>query len=168
MLDLWARNYRHEQDKFIRATYLLLEDLHTDFIDAAGNPWTIMGQMENGDMVCRNSSGVHYTWDKWKVSQFKHPEKHVKAKVLSGKMKPVVKEETKEPVQLSISFEEPVEEKIPIVEEEEIGSLDPEELFFSDDQAPADPLDEKPLDVAQYKPALELQEPEKDEENESY
>lgn len=143
MLVLWEKIYRYEQGKFARATYLDLDDLHTEFTDNSGAIWEIVGQMENTDLVCKNvSSGHYYIWDKWKVSQLKKPECHtVVEKKIPKSLKPLTKklEEKKKPIQLSLSFDEPlvqetkteIEEEI-IVTDEEIASTDLDEFEIVD------------------------------------
>lgn len=112
LLEVWEKFFRYEQSKFINSTYLREDDLFSQFIDSDENVWIICGQMENGDIVCKNEkSGQHFTWDKWKVSQLRHPEKHITDKIPGKKLKKLIKKENKEKeyVQLSLCFDEPKE-----------------------------------------------------------
>ena len=108
LLDVWKKNYLYEYSKFMTITYLTLEDLYTDFEDGKGVTWKIMGKMDNGDIICKNLKSEHfYTWDKWKVSMLKRPEKHE----IVGEIKKVPKTkkieiiEEKEWKQSSINFD---------------------------------------------------------------
>lgn len=130
LIKVWEKNFYHEQSKFINTTHLIKDDLNSHFLDAKGDRWEIIGQMENSDLVCRNDrTGFCYTWDKWKVSQLKYPEKHVIDKPDTKKTKTSIKEEKKKDyTQLALDFDEPEDEEKVIVDDDEIESIDLDEV----------------------------------------
>lgn len=145
LLKAWEKNFRYEQSKFINSTYLKEDDLFSQFIFEE-NTWTICGQMENGDIVCKNEkTNQYFTWDKWKVSQLRHPEKHI-YDIMSKKLKRMSKKEnkSKECVQLSLCFDELEKSSIKQnkedyfndvqIEEVKLVDLDKIEIEFEDEE----------------------------------
>lgn len=92
LIKVWEKIFLYEHAKFIKVTYLTSEDLKNVFFDTSGDQWTIIGQMENGDIVCKSEKKGYWTWDKWKVSKLKYPDKHLDKKPI-GKLKSLEKHE---------------------------------------------------------------------------
>ena len=140
LIDSWKKIFINEQTKFIKSTHLIPDDLNTEFKDQDNEAWEIIGQMDNGDIVCRNvSANTYYIWDKWKVSQLKRPEKHLEP-FKKQKIKPILPDKKIKPVnkklaeQLTLVFDEIIinpDEKI-IVEDSEISTIDLDNIDIPD------------------------------------
>ena len=78
---IWEKAFINDTSKFISSTRLKPEDLGTTFEDENGENWKVLGMMEGKDLPCENlSTGEIFIWDRWKVSNFVHPEEHANAK----------------------------------------------------------------------------------------
>lgn len=74
---MWKAAYLRETNKFACSTQLTPEDYHTEFVDNKGVRWKILGALEGKEMPCENVETSEISiWDRWKVSELKHPEKH--------------------------------------------------------------------------------------------
>lgn len=141
LINVWEKTFIYEHTKFIKTTHLKVEDLNSHFTDNSGDLCSIIGQMEYGDIICRNErTGIHWTWDKWKVSQLKYPEKHIVESKKTKKLKFIenrVEIKKDEFTQLSFLFDEidnnDVEEVI--VDDEEIGSINLDEMEIPEDNS---------------------------------
>lgn len=77
---LWQEYFYKDAGKFIGPTHLQTADWHTEFTDAKGEVWKILGSLEGRDMPCEKlSTGEVFLWDRWQVSLLKHPERHLTA-----------------------------------------------------------------------------------------
>lgn len=122
MTRIWENNFIHETSKFISATHMSCDDLGKDFTDESGEKWKILGMMDGREMPCQKLSTEEiFVWDRWKVSQLLHPERHEKATrkvdyVLPSKQKTRKTRKSQEgSVQLDL-FGSPVPAFVPLVE----------------------------------------------------
>lgn len=94
---MWKRSFMNDAAKFAGPTNLKPEDFHTEFTDNKGVIWKILGALEGKEMPCENVETKEiFIWDRWKVSELKHPEKHAayKRKVEFIFPEPVKKKKT--------------------------------------------------------------------------